>query len=156
VEWIGQDRGDPFARWIGAALIAEAVLIAMARVLTLVYVVAVQVYRPDEEHLKRIVYVPYVLISIGIVVILAWAGGQLRRTPAGAWREARVAGRIDLALAAAMNVYLVTLAVVGVFSRDQGEGEALVAWLVTGVVALTVVVGLVRDAAGRARPTVER
>ena len=153
--WTGQDRGDPFARWVGGALMAEALLLAVARLLTLVYVVAVQANRPDEEHLRKIVYVPYVLISITLVAILVWAGAQLRRSPGGAWRVARVTGRIDLVLAGALNAYLVTMAVLGVLSRDPGQSDPLVAWLVTGFVALAIVVGLVRDAARRAGPTVE-
>lgn len=155
MDWTDQDRGDPFARWVGAALIAEGLLLAAARLLTLVYVVAGQTYRPDSEHLKQIAYVPYVLISIGLVTILAWAGAQLRRTPKGAWHSARVPGRIDLALAAALNAYLVALAVLGVLSREPGQGEPLVAWAVTGLVSLAVVVGVVRDAARRTRPTTE-
>ena len=153
--WTDQDGGDPFTKWVGGALMAEALLLAVARLLTLVYIVAVQANRPDEEHLRRIVYVPYVLISIGLVAILVWAGAQLRRTPRGAWREARVSGRIDLALAGALNAYLVALAVIGVLSRHPGQSDPLVAWFVVGVVSLTVVVGLVRDAARRARPTVD-
>jgi hypothetical protein len=150
------DPGDAYARLVGGTLVAEAILVGVFRVLTLVYVVAVQVYRPDEEHLARTAYLPFVLSAVAYVVILAWAGGQLRTNPAGAWRSASVPGRVDLVLAGLLNAVLLAWAVWALVRPGAHATEGLVAWIVAVVVALSVLIGLIRDAAGLARPTVER
>jgi hypothetical protein len=156
MEWIEPDHGDAFARSVGAALIAESVLLLASRIFTLVYSVANEVNVPDKHRTPTSTLALYLLFSIVPFVALAWAGGQLRRTPAGAWREASWPGRVALALAGVVNVALGTWAGMHLASSGPAGKEGLVAWLLTIVVALLVVVGLVRDAAGRARPTVER
>jgi hypothetical protein len=150
------DPGDAFARLVGALLVAEAVLLGISRFLTLVYIVAGQVYRPDEEHLAKTAYLPFLLIAVTFVAILGWAGGQLRRTPAGAWRAGGVAARIDLALAGALNAVVLVWAIVALSRSGHHPIEAIVTWAVGIAVTLTILTGLVRDAAGLARPTAAR
>jgi hypothetical protein len=156
VEWIEQDRGDLLDRWVGGVLVAEAFLLMASRIFTLIYNVAQEVNLPDKHRTRPIIFLLFLLISIVPVSILAWAGGQLRRTPGGAWRVATLPGRLDLAAAGLLNVVLATWASVNLVSAGSLGTEGLVAWLLTGLFALVVVVGLVRDAAGRARPIAER
>lgn len=156
MEWVGSDRGDAFARSVGAALIAEALLLLASRIFTLIYAVAHEVNVPDEHRTPTIAFALFLLISIVPVTALSWAGGQLRRTPAGAWRAAGWPGRVALALAGIVNVALATWAGVHLASLGSGGTEGLVAWVLATAVGLLAVVGLVRDAAGRARPTGDR
>ncbi len=146
------DRGDGYALWTGGALIAEGLLVAISRILTLVYVVALQANQPDSRRMAGHEYVPFVLSGIAIVGIVVWAGAQLRRTPSGAWRAGRLPARAILVLAGILNAALVALAVAGIL-RKGPHVEGVVAWAVAGIVALSVVIGLIRDAAGLARPT---
>jgi divalent metal cation (Fe/Co/Zn/Cd) transporter len=156
MEWVEPDRGDPFARSVGAALVGEAFVLVASRIFTLIYSVAREVDVPDKHRTPATTFLLFTLISIVLVTILSWAGGQMRRTPSGAWRAASLPGRVDLAVASLLNVALVSLAVAKLTSSESLGGEALIAWLLTAAMALAVVVGIVRDAAGRARPTVER
>jgi hypothetical protein len=156
MEWAQHDRGDAFARSVGAALIVEAALISMSRILTFVFVVASEVNRPDEEHLSNTVLLLFALIGIALMAMLVFAGAQLRRRPGGAWRAAGPVGRLDLVLAGILNVALTAMAVEKLFPSGSLGGESIAAWALTAIVGASVVVGLVRDAAGRARPTAER
>jgi hypothetical protein len=150
------DPGDGFARLVGAILVAQAVLVGVSRLLTLVYVVAGQVYRPDEEHVARSAYLPYVLSAIAFVAILGWAGGQLRSTPGGAWRAGRVPARVDLVLAALLNAVVLGWAIVELIHAGRHAPEGIAAWAVAAAVTLAVLAGMIRDAAGLARPTAAR
>jgi hypothetical protein len=155
VEGTGQDRGDPFARSVGAALVCEACLLAASRLFTLIYVVASEVNLPDKHRSPGSLFLTYFLTSIALVTVLSWAGAQLRRTPEGAWRAARILGRIDLVLAGLLNAALAAWAATKL-SSGPGGVEGVAAWVLTALVALVIVAGLLRDLAGRARPTVER
>jgi hypothetical protein len=150
------DPGDAFARLVGATLVTEAVLLGISRLLTLVYLVAGQVYRPDEEHLAKTSYVPFLAIAVALVAVLGWAGAQLRRTPEGAWRAGGVAARIDLVLAGVLNAIVLVRAVMALLSAGHHPVEAYVAWAVAVVATLMVLTGLIRDAAGLARPRAAR
>jgi hypothetical protein len=156
MEWAQQDRGDAFARSVGAALIVEAGLLAVSRILTFIFVVASEVNRPDEEHLAKSLLLLFALIGIALVAILIYAGAQLRRTPGGAWRVAGPVARLDLVVAGLLNVALAASAVENLIRSGSLAGGSIAAWVFTAVVGLGVAVGLVRDAAGRARPTAER
>lgn len=153
--WSERDRGDPFARTVGALLVTEGSLLAATRLLTLVYVIARDAYASDSARASKTVYLTFALASILLASILCGAGFQLRRTPAGAWGGARLVGRINLALAGILNVAFAIWAGTKLSAGPDGA-EAVAAWLIMVAVALAVVAGLVRDAAGRARPTVER
>ena len=156
MEWTERDRGDLVARSVGAALFAEAGLLAVSRLLTFVYIVAVQVNISDEDHLPKTMYVPFLLSSILLVTILIGAGAQLRRAPGYAWGSTGLLGRVDLALAGALNLALAAWACLNFVSSAPLGAESRVAWILAGLLGLAVVVGLVRVTAGRARPTVER
>lgn len=155
MEWIEQDRGDLLDRWVGGVLVAEAFLLMASRLFTLIYSVAQEVNLPDKHRTRPVIFLLVLLVSVVPVSILAWAGGQLRRTPGGAWRAATLPGRLDLAVAGILNVMLATWAGVTLVSAGSLGTEGLVAWLVAAFLAIVVVVGLARDAAGRARPRAE-
>lgn len=156
MEALEQDPGDAFSRGAGAALIGEAILLAATRLFTLVYVVAREVDIPDKHRTQGSRYLVFSAMSIALVVALAWAGAQMRRTPSGAWRAAGIRGRADLVVAGILNVGLATWAIAHLFSQTSKTGSATVAWILAAALALGIAAGLLRDAAGRARPTVER
>ena len=156
MEWIEQDRGDLFDRWVGGVLVAEAFLLMAIRIFTLIYNVAQQVNLPDKHRTPPITFLLFLLFSIVPVSILAWAGGSSVVRPGAGGGRGPLPGRLDLAAAGALNVVLAAWAGVNLVSSGSLGTEGLVAWLLTGVVALGVVVGVIRDAAGRARPTAER
>ena len=142
------DRGYRFSRFTGGLLIAEGVLVAAVRVITLVYVLAREAYVADRFRTPLPEFIPWLLTSIALVMTLVWAGALLVRTPDGAWREARVVGRVVLVAACAFNVAGIVWAASGLI-RSPASVEGLVSWLVVGLASATAALGLICDAARR-------
>ncbi len=131
---------------VGAALITEGLLVAGARLVTFVYVIASETYTPDEAKTPLSSFVPWLLASIALVAVLLWAGLQLRSAPDGAWPRAGIAGRLVLVVALLANVATFVRAVFGVARSLDAGAEVLVAWGVAGLVAGAVAYGMVRNA----------
>ena len=92
--WNGsnQDRGDALARSVGAALVAEALLLLASRIFTLIYVVANEVNVPDEHRTPTSAFALFLLISI-VPVTGALVGGRTAPSHARRAPGARPAGR---------------------------------------------------------------
>ena len=138
--WVG--------RLVGAVLIAEGIVVAILRLLTLVYVVASEAYSADRFRTPMSRFLPWVLISIGVTVLLVWAGSLLRRAPEGAWAEVGLDARIDLAVAFLLNFGALVSAALGV-ARSPSTVEGWLTWVAIGLVSLVAVIGLARDAVAR-------
>ena len=135
------------ARLVGAALIAEALLVAATRVLTLVYVVARETYVADRFRTPFRDFLPWLLLSAAVVGGLLWAGARFRMAPEGPWGRAGVGGRAAMVGALALNAVACARAVGGfVGSLDRGA-QVLVAWGLLAAVCGAVSVGIVTSAA---------
>ncbi len=141
-------RADRFGRLAGGLLIAEGLVVAAARMITLVYVLAREAYVADRFRTPLPRLVPWLLTSAGLITVLVWAGSLMTRTPDGAWREARVVGRVVLIAALAANVGALVWTATGLI-RSPATTEALASWLVIGLASATAAYGLIRDAVRR-------
>jgi len=135
--WVG--------RLVGAILIAEGIVVAILRLLTLVYTVASEAYSADRFRTPLPRFLPWVLISIGVTALLVWAGSLLRRAPEGAWAGVGVDARIDLAAACLLNVGALVSAALGL-ARSPSTVEGWLTWIAIALVSLGAVIGLARDA----------
>ena len=141
------DHEDRFGKLVGAILITEGVLVAISRLLTMVYLLAREAYASDGSRVPLTTFLPWLLVSGLVIAVLLWAGSLLRRTSDGAWRAAGIAARIDLVLAGVLNTAAVGWAFVGLLRTSAPGLEARGAWLLLAATSATVVVGIVRDAA---------
>ena len=144
----GDQRGDRLGRLAGGILIAEGLIVAAARVITLVYVLAREAYVADRFRTPLPRLVPWLLTSAGLIAVLVWAGSLMTRTPDGAWREARVVGRVVLLAALVANVGALVWTAIGSI-RSPATIEALTSWLVVGLASAMVAYGLIRDVVRR-------
>jgi hypothetical protein len=135
-----------FARFVGAILIAQGVLVAILRLLSFVYVVASEAYNADRFRTPPSHFLPWVLITMVVTFVLVWAGSFLRREPGGAWAHVGLNARIALVAACGLNVAALAIAVAGLIG-SPATVEASVVWIAIGVTSLVVMVGLVRDVA---------
>ena len=131
-------KGDWFGRMVGAILIAEGVLVAILRFLALVYVVASEAYAADRFRTPLPSFLPWVLITVAVSLVLVWAGSFFRRAPTGAWRSVGVNARIDLVAACLLNVAALVWAVIGL-ARSPSTVEASLTWIVLGLVSLLAI-----------------
>lgn len=145
------DRGDRFGRFTGGLLIAEGLVVAALRVITLVYLLAREAYVADRFRTPLPDFIPWLLTSVALVTALEWAGSLLLRTPEGAWSGSRVVGRVVLVTAAVFNLAGLVWAVSGLIGSPASV-SGLVSWLVVGLVSATAAFGVARDALRR-RPS---
>jgi hypothetical protein len=138
---------DRFGSLVGVALIAEGVLFAAMRLLALVYAVANSANVSDEAKPSPLEFLPWLLVAVTIIAVLARAGVQLRRQPDGAWGVGRVIGRLILLGAAFLNGVLAVKAVKALTGPKHLYTEARVAWIVGLSLAVMILAGLIRDAA---------
>ncbi len=138
---------DRFGSLVGAGLIAEGLLVAIVRLLALVYALANEANVSDEAKAPARSFLPWLLVSAAIITVLLWAGVQLRRQPDGAWSVARTIGRLVLIAAALLNIVVAVRAVTALTSSNDLRAEAGVAWIAVLAVAATILVGMLRDAA---------
>ena len=137
-------KDERVGRFVGATLITEGVLVAILRLLSLVYVVASEAYNADRFRTPLSHFLPSVLISGGVTFALVWAGSFLRREPSGAWAEVGPAARVALVAACLLNFAALAAAVDGLV-RSPATVEGSLAWIAIGVTSVIAIVGLVRD-----------
>jgi hypothetical protein len=134
------------ARLVGAALIAEALLVAATRLLTLVYVVARQAYVADRFRSPLRDFAPWLLGSVAVVAVLLWAGTRFRTAPEGPWRGSGPATRVAMLAALALNVAACVRGVGGFAGSLDRGAQVLVAWGLLAAVCGGVSVGIVTTA----------
>jgi hypothetical protein len=144
--------GERFGRLVGATLIAEGLLLAIARFLVLVYVVASEAYSADRFRTPLPRFLPWVLTTAVVAFVLVWAGSFFRRAPAGAWRDVGPGARADLIAAGLLNALGLAWAVTGL-ARVPSTVEGSIAWVALATASLVVIAGLARDVrSSRAAP----
>jgi hypothetical protein len=134
------------ARLVGAALIAEALLVAATRVLTLVYVVARETYVADRFRTPFRDFLPWLLVSAALVAVLLWAGVRYRMTPEGPWRGGGVGGRVAMVGALALNAAACVRGLAGLLGSVDRGAQVRVAWGLLAAVCGAVSVGIVAAA----------
>jgi hypothetical protein len=134
-------------RLVGWILITEGVLVAIIRLVTIMYVLASEAYSADRFRTPRARLLLWFVFTVALSLALVWAGSFLRREPDGAWRRLGVGGRFDLAAASLFNLVALVWAVVGMVG-SPATFEGWVTWIAIGVVTLLSIVGLVLDALG--------
>jgi uncharacterized membrane protein len=137
-------NGERVGRLVGATLIAEGVLVAILRLLSLVYAVASEAYNADRFRTPLSNYLPWVLLSILVAFVLVWAGSFLRREPTGAWVDVGLDARVVLVVAGVLNLMVLVVAVSGLV-RGPATVEGVLTWMAIVVTSLVVIAGLVMD-----------
>jgi uncharacterized membrane protein len=137
-------NGERVGRLVGATLIAEGVLVAILRLLSLVYAVASEAYNADRFRTPLSNYLPWVLLSILVAFGLVWAGSFLRREPTGAWVDVGLDARVVLVVAGVLNLMVLVVAVSGLV-RGPATVEGVLTWMAIVVTSLVVIAGLVMD-----------
>jgi len=137
-------NGERVGRLVGATLIAEGVLVAILRLLSLVYAVASEAYNADRFRTPLSNYLPWVLLSILVAFLLVWAGSFLRREPTGAWVDVGLDARVVLVVAGVLNLMVLVVAVSGLV-RGPATVEGVLTWMAIVVTSLVVIAGLVMD-----------
>lgn len=134
------------AKRLGAWLIAEGLVLAAARFLTLVYVFASETYLADEEKIPLANFLPWLGVSFVLVAVLMWAGMLFRRSPEGPWAAASLVQRGILIAAFLFNAAVAVRSAAGfAWSLDRGA-EILIAWAVLAIVPGIVAYAMVRGA----------
>lgn len=139
------------AMFLGSLLIAEGLVLAASRLFTLVYVLAGETYIADEEKIPLSNFLPWLLISLVLVVVLVWAGTQFRSAPEGPWAVANPLRRGVLIAAFALNTVVFVRAVLGIAGSLDRGAEIIVAWAVAAVVTGFVAYAMVRRTGVRTR-----
>jgi len=120
------------------------VLVAILRLLSLVYAVASEAYNADRFRTPLSNYLPWVLLSILVAFVLVWAGSFLRREPTGAWVDVGLDARVVLVVAGVLNLMVLVVAVSGLV-RGPATVEGVLTWMAIVVTSLVVIAGLVMD-----------
>lgn len=134
-------------------MITQGVLVAILRLLSIVYVIASEAYNADRFRTPPSHLLPWVLVTIVVTFVLVWAGSFLRREPSGAWAQVGRDARIVLVAAGLLNVAALATAVAGL-ARTPATVEGALTWVAIAVTAAVVLVGLIRDVR-RSRATAE-
>lgn len=150
-----RSREEGLALGVGALLIAEGALVAAVRFFQLVYVVAGEAERSDRSRIPLPRLLPWLLATGVIVAILVGAGARFRRDPSGAWRGSRLVSRAMVVLAGLLNAVALARAV-GALVRGPGTSEGLITAIIIAIASLSIIVGIVWDAAGRHRRAEDR
>lgn len=129
---------------VGATLIAEGILVAILRLLSLVYAVAGEAYNADQFRTPLSHFLPSVLISGAATFVLVWAGSFLRREPSGAWAGVGLDARIVLVAAGLLNLASLATSVAGL-AATPATFDGTLAWIAIAVTSVVAIVGLVRD-----------
>ena len=138
-------NGPWIGRTVGAMLIAEGLLVAIIRLVTIVYVLASEAYSADRFGTPLPRFLPWLSISIAVCTTLVWAGSLLRREPEGAWGRVGVGARVVLVAAWILNAVALVRAVLGL-AASPATVEGWVTWTAIGTVTTLAIVGLARDA----------
>ncbi len=138
-------KDERVGRVVGAVLITEGVLVAILRFLALVYTVSSEAFNADRFRTPLPDFLPSVLITVAVSLVLVWAGSFLRRAPTGAWRDIGLDARIDLVAACLLNVGALLWAAAGL-ARSPSTVEGWLTWIVLAVASLATIAGIVRDA----------
>src|SRR5207244_2454634 len=117
----------------GGIRMAEGVLVAIIRLVTIAYVLASEAYSADRFRTPRARLLLWLVVTVALSIALVWAGSLLNREPDGAWRRLGVLGRIDLAAACLFNLVALVRAVVGL-ADSPATAEGWVTWIVIGLV----------------------
>lgn len=132
-------------------LIAEGLVLAAARFLTIVFVIASETYIADEEKIPLATFLPWLLVSFVLVTVLIWAGAQFRRSPEAPWAAANPVRRGVLVAAFGLNVAVSVRAVVGFAGSLDRGAEILLAWATAAFVSGLVAYAMARGAGVRTR-----